>query len=380
MQAETLRFPLPRMSIGTSRELVAFRYGREGARPKAYLQAALHADELPGQLVLHEMRRRLDDLAEAGRIAGEIVLVPVANPVGLSQVFGGHHIGRHEGASGANFNRNFPDLARVADGLAEALGADRQANLDGVRAALRAHLDGLVCPDELSALRRLLLRLACDADIALDLHCDDDAVMHLYTGDRLWPQAADLAADLGAAAVLLARVSGGNPFDEALSATFAQLSEHFGPAQPVPADACLAATIELRGRSDVDTGLARQDADALVRFLTRRGAIAGTAPPLPGSGVAATPLNGVDVIRAPAAGIVVYRVAAGMHVSRGQVVAEIVDPLAAQAGGPAIEVVCRTSGILFARCRERLARPGWPIAKVAGQEALPDRVGHLLID
>ncbi|MCW5729432.1 MAG: succinylglutamate desuccinylase/aspartoacylase family protein [Alphaproteobacteria bacterium] len=380
MQQETLRFPLPRMSIGTSRELVVFRYGRPGARPKAYLQAALHADELPGQLVLRELRVRLDHLAATGRIAGEIVLVPVANPVGLSQIFGGRHIGRHEGASGENFNRNFPDLGAVADKVEGSLGPDRQRNVGIVRAALRAHLDGLACPDELSALRRLLLSLSCDADIALDLHCDEDAAMHLYTGDLLWPQAADLAADLGAVAVLLARVSGGHPFDEALSATFAMLSERFGAERPVPADACLSATLELRGQADVDAQLAARDADGLVRFLTRRGVVAGTAPAPASAGPPATPLSGVDVVRAPAAGLVLHHVAVGERVAPGQMVAEIVDPLAEPARQPGIPVLSRTSGILFARSRERLARPGQPIAKVAGPDPLPDRTGHLLID
>ena len=60
-------------------------------------------------------------------------------------------------------------------------------------------------------------RLAHDADLVLDLHADNQAVMHLYTGTPLWPEVRDLAAELGARAVLLAEVSGGNPFDEACS-------------------------------------------------------------------------------------------------------------------------------------------------------------------
>ena len=111
MPRQVERIALPAMSLGTGRELVVHRYGRPGARPKAYLQAALHADELPGGLVLHHLIRRLDEADAANRIRGEIILVPVANPVGLGQVVGGRHAGRLELDSGENFNRYYPDLA-----------------------------------------------------------------------------------------------------------------------------------------------------------------------------------------------------------------------------------------------------------------------------
>ncbi len=71
---------------GTHRELISLHYGQPGAAAgKAYLQASLHADELPGMLVAHHLRRRLDALEAEDRITGEIVLVPMANPIGLSQ-------------------------------------------------------------------------------------------------------------------------------------------------------------------------------------------------------------------------------------------------------------------------------------------------------
>ena len=49
---ERLEQRLPAVGFGTERTLTAWRYGRAGARPKAYLQAAIHADEIPGMLVI----------------------------------------------------------------------------------------------------------------------------------------------------------------------------------------------------------------------------------------------------------------------------------------------------------------------------------------
>lgn len=63
-------------------------------------------------------------------------------------------------------------------------------------------------------LKLALLKLAVPADVVLDLHCDSTSVFHMYTHDQLWPEMADLAADMGSFCHLLAPAAGGNPFDE----------------------------------------------------------------------------------------------------------------------------------------------------------------------
>jgi len=380
MPAAIQRFPLPAVAIGTNRELVAFRYGAAGARPRVYMQAALHADELPGQLVLHRLRRTLDLADAEGRIRGEILLVPVANPIGLAQVFDGKHLGRYEAASGDNFNRGYPDLASVGDEIEARLTADAEANLAVVRAAMRARLEAEVARDELQALRLLLLRLAVDADVALDLHCDSEAEMHVYLGDLLWPSGADLCAELGARAVLLARSSGGNPFDEAISAAFAALSERFGTERPIRADACLSPTVELRGEADVADRYAEPDAAALYRFLCRRGVIDDSPGPPPAALCEATPLSATEIVRATAPGVIVYRAEIGQVVRAGDPIAEIVDPTAPDAGQPGVILRARTDGRFFARALDRLGRPGRAIGKIAGRVPLADRKGKLLTD
>lgn len=75
--------PLP----GTARQIHSFHFAPEaGASGKIYIQSSLHADELPGMLVAWHLKQRLTELEAEGRLRREIVLVPVANPVGLEQV------------------------------------------------------------------------------------------------------------------------------------------------------------------------------------------------------------------------------------------------------------------------------------------------------
>ena len=52
--------PLPWSHLGTERTLSVFRYGA-GPR-KVYIQASLHADELPGMRTAWELKKRLAEL------------------------------------------------------------------------------------------------------------------------------------------------------------------------------------------------------------------------------------------------------------------------------------------------------------------------------
>ena len=112
---QTLHFPLPPTGAGASHQITAFRYGTEGARPKAYIQAGLHADEFPGMLALHILRPMLERAAERGLITGEILILPQANPLGLTQHPNGFLYGRHEAESGEN------SPGRGGDGVAKEL-------------------------------------------------------------------------------------------------------------------------------------------------------------------------------------------------------------------------------------------------------------------
>jgi len=372
------RIVLPCMSPGTERSIEVLRFGVQGARPKVYLQASLHADEIPAMLVLNHLAERLRQAAAAGAILGEVVAVPAANPIGLAQVVQGRSMGRFALAGAGNFNRNFPDLVEaIGDDFGVRLGSDAAQNVAIVRAALGEAVDAITPVDEVVFLRHALLRLAHDADIALDLHCDSDGAMHLFLGTPLWPDAADLSAQIGSRATLLATVSGGHAFDEAVGGPWWALAERH-PEFPIP-PACLAATVEFRGRSDVSEALAASDADNLFRFLQRRGIVEGDPGPLPAALCDATPLEGVDMIRSPVAGIVAYEKQPGEAVAAGETVAVVVDPLAKDFASARTELKSRCDGILYGRSEDRLTRPGKLVCRIAGREPFPDRKGGNLL-
>ena len=356
---------------GVSRQLHSFHFGpRAGA--KVYIQASLHADELPGMLVAWHLKRHLAELEQQGRLRREIILVPVANPVGLEQVLLDSPLGRFELQSGENFNRKFVDLSdSIGDQIDGHLTQDPEHNLALIREYLRRGLDTYPAHTPLQSQRLTLQRLACDADLVLDLHCDFEAVEHLYTTPEAWPQVEPLARYLGAQASLLATDSGGQSFDECFSLVWWQLQQRFGKRFPIPLGS-VAVTVELRGQADVSHDLASQDSQAILDYLTHAGVIEGSAPPLPPLPQPATPLAAVEPVSTPLGGLLVYHVRPGQQVEAGQLIAEVIDPLSDRVTA----VRTRQSGLLYARSVRRMATAGMVIAHVAGEQVC--RSGYLL--
>lgn len=352
--------------------LTSFHFGVPGQGKKVYIQAGLHADEVPGMLVAQLLRTGLAALEAAGKLRGEVILVPAANPIGLSQAIHGAPFGRFDLHTGTNFNRAYKhvadDLKLSLQGL---LGGDAAANVALVRAHARASVAQWQPATDTEALKKTLLAMAIDADIVLDLHCDTESAVHIYTGTPLADAVRPLAAIMQAQAVLLALQAGGEPFDEACSRLWWDLAAHFGPSFPLP-PSCVATTVELRGQADVSYALAQQDARGLLQYLAWEGVIDQIATALPPPLCQPTPLEGVEPLDAPHAGVVVFLKAPGDRLEAGDAVADLIDPVS----GATTTLRCSVSGVLFARSVHRHVMRGMTVAKVAGAVAF--RTGSLL--
>ena len=366
--------PLSTAHSSSTFALTSFHFGTHGSGKKVYIQASLHADEVPGMLVAQFLRRRLLELEAQGRITGEIILVPAANPIGLAQAIQGAAFGRFDLTTGINFNRNykhvFDELKVSLDGK---LGPDAAENVRLIRQHAVASIAAWQPKTDAETLKKTLMTLAVDADIVLDLHCDNEAVMHLYAGTPLAEAVAPLSALLGAHALLLAYEAGGEPFDEACSRLWWDLERHFAGRYPIPS-ACVATTVELRGEAEVSYDLAERDSAALLRFLALNGVLDDGAADtsLPAPLCAATPLEGVEPLYAPHHGVLVYTRELGAQVQAGDAIADLIDPVSGDV------TVLRTSvaGVFFARSAHRHVLRGMNVGKVAGATAY--RAGDLL--
>lgn len=373
------RIPLVSPSPGTERFLIVHRYGEPGTRPKAYMQASLHADEWPGQMALHHLIPMLDEADAEDRIRGEIVLVAYANPIGMSQRYGSDTLGRYAMDGSGNFNRGWPDLtAAVAARLNGPLDRDTDRAVEQIRGALKAAVADLPRRTETMSHRAVLLSLSIDADCVLDLHCDGEALKHVYANVRHEAEAGALARDMDIPVVLLEEEAGGGAFDEANARVWWKLADLIDDADGLPCP-CFGCTVELRGRQDVSDRFGTEDAAGLFRYLIRQGNIEGDAGPTDPP-EAPYRLDEVDVVSVPTAGLVSYRAELGDRVSKGETVADLIDPTADNPPDGRREIKAGTSGLFFARMDVRLAVPGDRIAKIAGREPLAHRKQGALLE
>ena len=268
------------------------------AAPKIYIQAALHADEVPAILVAHQLARLpCRSLKQMARLKGEVVLVPFANPIGLAQQVMGQHHGRFDLRDGVKFQpwvcrsagpcgqrtgrpplrRTKPDaiccLINVRRWIRNAL-----ANVSSSSASGHSHAGSeKPAPAPGRRCRR-------GARPALRHRCGDASSMRSR-------RRREMAEALGAQPSVRGRGAAGHrigrpAFRRSLYAHLGcQLQQMLSPSFPI-ALACFASTVELRGENDTQHDLARQDAAGLCAYPDAHdGAITGpevviTAAPL----------------------------------------------------------------------------------------------------
>ncbi len=330
---------IPGDTPGIEWRLPVIRFkGSDAAAPKVYIQAALHANELPGTALAHFLCGMLRQAESAGRIAGDITLVPQANPIGAAQSHFGELQGRFDLGSRTNFNRDFP-LISVLD-----------------RPELVDELDKYPATDRL---KRELIHMALGADLVLDLHCDDESLQYAYIDEAFWPEAADLAGALDMQAVLLSDGES-SAFEEAVG--FAWKYEAPGERK-TKFPGKLSVTVELRGWRDVYSGTAEKDARGLLQFLIGRGVVIGEAAAAATFSGPAVPLDNVEILRAPEGGTVLFHRTIGERVQEGELLATIVTRPGFVEGD--IDIRAPQDGLLLTRISDRLVRRRGDLMKIA---------------
>lgn len=322
---------------GAAWRFPVFRFrGSEKGAPSVYIQAALHAGELPGTALAHFLLQRLEQAEAEGAIRGDIIVVPHANPIGLAQSHFGTLQGRFDLGTRGNFNRDFPLIA-----------LDARDTL----------LEGLEQRPAIDQLKRRLLHMALGADLVLDLHCDFESLQYTYIDPVFWPEAQDLAAELEMDAVFLSD-GASTAFEESVGHAFKSAAPGAGT---LPGR--LAVTVELRGLNDVDEELAWRDADGLFRFLIRRGVVSGTLPQDKTFEGVVSPLDWVEVIRAPQAGVILFHRALGERVKAGDRLATLITQPGVATGE--ITVHAPQDGLVVTRVSQRYARRNGDLMKIA---------------
>ncbi|TDO98103.1 succinylglutamate desuccinylase/aspartoacylase family protein [Marinomonas balearica] len=364
--------PLISPSLGTSRAIDSFHFGT-GNGPKVYLQASLHADEIPGMLAAWKLKQQLITLEQQGHIQGEIILVPVANPIGLNQHLMDIPLGRYELENGFNFNRGYLDtFEQVKQRIDGQLGEDLSKNRQLIRSAIKQAVNDWYVDTEFHSMQKALLSLCCDADYIIDMHCDFEAIQHTYSTHYSWDSVKPLAHYLGAQVNMLADETGGNPFDSSIDMVWKRLTDCYGEKIP---KACQAITLELCGQNNVSHEKSDHDANAILNFMRSIHLITDKPPALPShpeSSIQAKLLAAVEPLKSQTSGVVVQCAELDSHIVAGQLIAEVIDPISDNVE----QIRANQSGILFSFTMRKTATAGMLVAHIAGDDVI--RSGYLL--
>lgn len=359
--------------------IVVHRFGLPGARPKVYLQGALHADEVSATMALAELVGLLEKVDAAGEVRGEIIVVPHCNPFGAKQFILGRHAGRFS-LDGRNFNRAFPQVGdRVVEQL-KLLGPDGQKINEALRigAKILGSLARVGTPIE--RLQAALMGLAWGSDVIVDVHADMEAILHLYTSEKSWPVFQHLAQRLDIPVAILADKSADSPFDEVHGEAWDIINAYLGEGGDQPGFRTAACTLELRGLSDVTPEFAATDSRALCDFLLQSSASTGAGQAAADATAFVTTLDAVEVARSAITGVVIPLKPLGALVDVGDVVARLYDPFEPDPRQCWQDVVAETEGIIFARWHQRVIQAGMAVVKVAGSKRKRSAERTLLLD
>lgn len=326
-----------RNNNGDAVQVGAWRFEGDGSGPTVHLQAGVHADEIAGMLVLHQLMQRLQVAEVQGRLKGHVTVVPQANPLGIGQFRQGRILGRFHDATGHNFNRLFDQssaMARPSTNVQE--------------------------------WQKKLVQLATPAQVVLDLHTDDEALPYLYVHRRFWPRGRELAAAMKMDVAIIWDEGGDGSFEETIIAPW---------LRDGVSDRHMAATLELRGQGDVSDRFAEQDADGLYVWLCACGVIDEALSPGDWP-VEAMEMGHMETILAPQPGVLIFEKELGDFVEERQRFARILR----RPGDPSSEVVlyAEQAGRMVTRYRDRLVSQGMVVAKFTGSRVSRNWNGGLL--
>ena len=199
------KFCIHKMPSGVDLDLNVFTFDSGKSGPTTYLQSSVHGAELQGNIVIYEMMKYLKNHS----FKGKIVFVPFANPFATNNRQGGHTQGRFNPLTGHNWNRNYIDLMKLKENQVNfSLKSFVKNNLDtpweklkldyknAIHQMLLAYEKKIFLergPRQNSFLNLQLQKIACEADIVLDLHTGPVATRYIYSAEYERDRVADLS-------------------------------------------------------------------------------------------------------------------------------------------------------------------------------------------
>ncbi|NVK25417.1 MAG: succinylglutamate desuccinylase/aspartoacylase family protein [Gammaproteobacteria bacterium] len=345
---------------------------RQKMRKKVYVQSAVHAAEMQGSAVIYRLIEHLKTL----NLAAEFVLVPNCNPFGRTQRAGEYLQGRFDATTGNNWNRFYhydrQDAVEFVRGLTdedfEQLNkGDETSVIKRFKSHLLTQLQNKIDRDwgvnTAQFLNTTLQEMASKADLVLDLHTGPSSTRHIYAPHNL----AEQAKAFNIENIISIPTSFAGALDEASFTPWWDLAELLlerGVTFNYRVDAY---TVELGSQENISLDAAEQDALGILNYLSEAGFLEGfEGVPLTPSVV--TELKNYKTLFSKHAGMVEYLAKPGEKVSKGQVIARVLNSLEFDSENAITEVLAPATGTIILHYPSAAVQVGTQLFKIAISE------------
>ncbi|MCP4472973.1 MAG: succinylglutamate desuccinylase/aspartoacylase family protein [Gammaproteobacteria bacterium] len=298
--------------------------GSEAGAPSLYLQAAIHGAETQGYWVA----LKLIEFFSRQAPKGDVTIVPLANPYGVNNKMVETTCGRFDPITGANWNRNYADLApmlAVDDFVKQYAEHDFAALIPLFKKRLLEETESLRQQPQAYAkkLNLQLQQLACQADIVLDLHCDTQSQPHVYSA--IYAEASAVKLNFPYVVTISPQFAGA--LDEAIFCPWWQLTRAFNAfhgEQSMDRPPIEVFTVELGHQEMIDQRAAEYHVAALLSYFNHTGVC--EAKTLESRSVTTATLDNFVTLYAPTGGLIVEVAPLGKPVASNEALMKISNP------------------------------------------------------
>ena len=325
-------FPLKTLPNGDSHNITAFFVTGHSDGPCAYIQSGIHGGELQGTLVIYEIL----DYLKNHPLKGTVILVPMANPMGLDSKVGNYTYGRFNSVTGENWNRSYIDLVSHTTNfnVQEFAKTHRDDPPEKMKKAFKEEMASCLrrlskhkqkhhyASSENERLAMTLQQLALPADIVLDIHTGSCACRYLYCPESRKEEGKILNFPF----TLLIPPLFSGAIDEAMFVPWHTLERECKKLGREGDVSFSSYTLELGSEECVDREEAQQDAANILHCLCHRGMLEKAPERTLEKVQAFSLLKDFQTYYSPEGGLVEYLKAPGERFVAGEELAHLYRP------------------------------------------------------
>lgn len=320
---------LQTLASGDILQLKTYQFKGKTGHKKAYIQANLHGSEIVGNAVIYELLHLLNQLKDDD-INGEILFVPMSNPVGVNQRNLFFSTGRFSPYDGLNWNRIFWDYSHENVDFNKFIQENINLTSDKIQRnflhqILTKFNQKLKSVDENRAIsfseyyRNILHTLSLDAHYIIDIHSSSvKAIDYLYCFDYRQKSANYFLFDY---AILMNKYDS-NAFDEAFLNPWLILEKKFMEAGRNILFDVESWTLELGSGMIVNEESVTKGVRGIINYLSAKN-ILNLDVQLPLKNTQFIPKNTIKSYYAPQGGIIRQRLCQGTRVIHGDILYQI---------------------------------------------------------